>query len=338
MGCLLVGVIILTGCNLTTQPSPLTDTIEPTASETSTPESVLTMPVSPSLTDMASATGTPVLYGILETDTPHALAFTPYNTFTATLKPTITRTATEGVTPRFTRTFTLTPTRTSTAQPADAVLRISRPGLYSKIISPYKIEAMVTPGEDGFVYLSLVGEDQRVIFTQDLNYRQAAYSRFMIVPSLEFSIPAVAETARLILETRDMFGRPIALSSVDVILLSIGENETNPSQRLFQSFLIDTPRGGSVIQGGKLVLSGRAAPLNGNPLIIELLGEDGEVLVSRQIQVDMPTGEQTYAAFVVELPYTVSAETQARLSIRQESDNRLPGTIALTSIAVSLLP
>ncbi len=81
---------------------------------------------------------------------------------------------------------------------------------------------MVTPGEDGYVYLSLVGEDQRIIYSQALDYRRAVYSRFLILPSLEFTIPKVAETARLTLETRDLYGRISALSSVDIILLSIG--------------------------------------------------------------------------------------------------------------------
>ncbi len=336
---LAAGAIFLAGCTFTAHQPVSSDTPEAAATETAAPETVAASRTAILLpTSEATNTATPVIHVDSGTTSPAPLSFKPYGTFTATLKPTITQTGTEGPTPRFTRTFTPTPTRTNTPSPGDAVLRISRPGLYSKITSPYKIEVMVTPGEDGYVYLSLVGEDQRIIYSQALDYRRAVYSRFLILPSLEFTIPKVAETARLTLETRDLYGRISALSSVDIILLSIGDNETNPSQRLYQSFIFDSPKINSVIEGGRLLVSGRAAPLNSNPLIIELVDENGEILASRSFQVEMPEENRTYTAFVIELPYVVLNETQARLSIRQESDNRLPGTIALASTAVRLLP
>ncbi len=92
-----------------------------------------------------------------------------------------------------------------------------------------------------------------------------------------------------------------------------------------------------MIEGGRLLVSGRAAPLNSNPLIIELVDETEKTGIQK-FSGGNARRNRTYTAFVIELPYVVLNETQARLSIRQESDNRLPGTIALASTAVRLLP
>jgi len=283
-------------------------------------------------------TQTPVVWMATEEEPPSVGTYTPAATFTPTKKPTRTNHPTQGPSPRWTRSPTPTATATKTPQPPDAVLRISRPGLYSRITSPYKIQAMVTKGEDGYVYLSLIGEDQRVIFADALDSRRSIYSRFIIVPRLEFSIPSVAETARVSLYTLDLLGRITALSTVDVILLSIGDNDTNLAQRLYESFVITNPKRGGVIQGGRLIISGKVAPFNENPIIVEIIGENGETLSLRELKIPMPEGGQTYIPFVVEMTYAVPAETAALITIRQESDNRLPGTIALSSVAVTLYP
>lgn len=331
--------LILGGC----APAPVLETDLPLAIPTTTlqvtaqeitQELVLADP-SPS---EQFQTGTPVVRFATSVGTNVPLIWTPDATFTITPVPTQTLTPTVGPSPRFTRTATLTGTPTSTPSPRDAVLRISRPGLYSRIVSPYKIEAMVTPGEDGFVYMSLIGEGQRVIQSQALDYRRSSYSRFLIVPEILFSIPTVAETARLTLETRDLSGRVMALSSVEIVLLSIGDNETNPPLRLYEPFIIETPKDGALISGGRFVVSGRAAAISSKPLIFELLAENGEIIASRTMQIPVPEGGQTHTPFAVEINYLVNEETNARLLMRQESDTRLPGTIALSSVAVNLFP
>jgi hypothetical protein len=62
------------------------------------------------------------------------------------------------------------------------------------------------------------------------------------------------------------------------------------------------------------------------------------VISSRKLEIEAPEDTQTYEPFTVELRFAVSEETDARLVIRQESDNNIPGTIALSSVAVTLYP
>ena len=57
-------------------------------------------------------------------------------TATHTFTPTITPTATEGPSPTFTRRPSSTPTRTSTPEAPFAYLRLTKPGPFSKVISP----------------------------------------------------------------------------------------------------------------------------------------------------------------------------------------------------------
>ena len=337
----LVLLVMAGGC-ARAAPSQPTETM-PVFTQTQTLTQTYTQTVQeatgePALPTEVLETPTPVVWIATEAEPTPVTSFTPVKTFTPTKRPSRTLRPTDGPTPRWTRTFTPTPTTTKTPGPSDAVLRIARPGLYSRITSPYKIEAMVSKGEDGFVYLTLTGEDQRVLFEQDLDYRNSQYSRFLIVPRIEFSIAAVAETARLTLFTVDRFERVNALSSVDIILLSIGDNDTNPAQRLYESFDISSPRRGSTVQGGRLILSGKAAPFNENPIIVEIIGENGEVLSSREITIPMPTGDMTHTPFAVEIQYAVAGETAALIRMKQESDSRLPGVISLSSVAVTLYP
>jgi hypothetical protein len=62
------------------------------------------------------------------------------------------------------------------------------------------------------------------------------------------------------------------------------------------------------------------------------------VIASSQMVVDPPSGDLSHTPFQMGIPYRVNESTPARLVLRQESDNRIPGTIALWSMAITLEP
>ena len=259
-------------------------------------------------------------------------------TFTQTLTPTITSTPTEGPSPTFTRRPSSTPTRTNTPIAPFAYLRISKPGQYSKVVSPIKLEAMVSKGEDGFVYIDLIGEDQRLINSLAFNYSRVEYSKFLIVPEIEFEIAAVAETARLVVSVRDLQGRVIALSSVDLILLSVGRNELEMVDFLDEPYIIQSPSQDETLSGGRFVVSGKIKPVNSNPIFLELIDESNQIVGITQIQLPYTEGDYTYHPFTAEIDYDVSERTPVRLTIFQQSAERLPGVTALGSITLFLNP
>jgi hypothetical protein len=281
---------------------------------------------------------TPVIKYIVNTNTPVPPTITPYATFTITPSPTNSPTPTPGPRPWLTRIPSLTPTTTRTPSPPDATIRIQHPGQNSKVISPIRIEAMISPGEDRFVYLYLIGEDGRIINSDDLNYSQSTYTRFLIAPYLSFQIESVAEAARLLVVTKDNFGRTMALSSVDLILLTVGRNEITPVNHLNEHLVLSTPIDGQVISGGKVVVTGQAAPLNESPLIFELIDENSQVVGSRKVNMPMPAAGLSYTSFVIDVSYSITGITPVRLVMRQESDNGITGTIALSSCSIILKP
>jgi len=217
-------------------------------------------------------------------------------------------------------------------------LDIISPGLLSKILSPIKSQLIVTTGEDGKVTVELVSEDGRVIARQIQNYgRDKASKRIWLNPEVPFEIDAAAETARLQVSTLDKYGRVESLSSVDVVLLAVGRNEINPPAILQEPYLIRQPEADTAVSGGLLVINGLARPVNGSPLIIELVTEENQVLSTKQIVVPPPSGPLSHTPFTVEIPYKVDGQTPVRLVIRQEG-SRIPGTVALTSELITLAP
>ncbi len=335
---ILLMALIFSGANCTGV-SPQATAIVATPVAIVETEHTVTASVQPSLISSSlPATSTFLPFFTSPTATPPLPTLTPSNTSTVTLEPTITETPTEGPSPTSTRPPSVTPTITKTPRPADPLIRIARPGLYSKLLSPIQIEAMITKGDDGYTYIELLGEDNRIITSDALDYRRSTYSRFLIVPKIEFEISGVAETARLVMSIRDNYGRIIALSSVDLILLSMGRNEITPSINLVEPFLIRRPYKDQVLSGGKFVVSGLASPVTENPLIIELVNELGEIVSMVQLQLPQPTGEQSHIPFAVDVSYEVTEFMPVRLTIRQESSGRIPVSVALTSSTIFIEP
>jgi len=263
---------------------------------------------------------------------------TPTDSATLTAWPTKEYTPSLGPTPTHTPTATFTPTVTSTPSPPLASLRIIRPGPLSKISSPIKVEAMVTPGDDGKVYFDLLGEDGRVINHVEIDLKYNLGQHVIITPKIDFQTSAAAESARLVMYTKDSAGRMITLTSVNLFLLALGNSEVNPIVFQQEPYLVRFPRDGDTISGGTVHLIGLAKPLSNQPLVVELIDDRQEVVGKIELQVPPPTGNMSHTPFEIDIPYKLKDEKTVRLSLRQESDNRIPGDIALFSLLLDLQP
>lgn len=248
-------------------------------------------------------------------------------------------TSTETPTPT-TTSVPLQPTRTPTPLPTagipKAAIQISNPGPLSRIISPLQVRASVHPGPDGRVRVELTGEDGRLLVRKILNYgEQKGY--VYVSDALDFEISAAAETAHLVISTYDTYGRLYALQAVEVILLSIGEDDVNPPGSDQEAVIVLEPLPNKLIQGGTLQVSGLARLPSDQPLLVELITAQGKVVGYRQgaVSVD-PEGE--YTPFSVDVPYQVGSPTWVRMVIRQENAGRIPGVVYATSLEVLLSP
>lgn len=192
------------------------------------------------------------------------------------------------------------------------------------------------PGDRGTVIVELFGEDSRLLVRKVLSYTPG--SRARIAVDLEFEIPVVAEAGRLVISTEDNDSRVSALASVDLILLSLGNEEINPAGDQLESIIIREPSSNMLIQGGSLMVSGLAHPSGDSPLIIQLLKADGSPAgPSRMVDVTALPDNSGYGMFTAEVPYTITRTTRVRLVIYERA-GRLPGITHLSSIEVLLTP
>jgi len=274
------------------------------------------------------------------TDTPQPLLPSPTHLATATLSA-MGPSPTPSITPTPTNTpLPVVPTRTPLPQPTPTIpvasVQIRRPGPLSYLVSPVKVQANVRPGPDGRIRLELLGEDGRLLVRKIVNYGQES-GLVYVAQELDFEITAAAETARLVISTYDNFNRLAWQQSVDVILLSLGETNLNPPGSDQEPVIIQEPLPNKLIQGGTLKLEGLSRLPDDLPLLIELVAASGKVVGYRQAAIYLDP-EGGYAPFNVEIPYTVDKPTWVRLTVKQNSSNRIPGVVYATSFEVLLSP
>ncbi len=226
----------------------------------------------------------------------------------------------------------------ATPPPQMAKMRITKIGPYSKLSSPIQMEALINSGDDGLVYVDLIGEDGRLMVSEVLDFRNYDAKNFYISPEIPFQINSAAELARLVVYTRDMFGQMISLVSVDVLLMQMGSSDLTPPEVELEPYRVDTPREGTLITGGMVSINGSARSVNNNPLIVELIDEKGAVVGSGSVQVSQPSDGSTHVPFRVDVPYTVTHRVRVRLAIHQESATRIPGMVWMTSTILFLEP
>jgi len=219
-----------------------------------------------------------------------------------------------------------------------ALLSIYNPGPNSKISSPINVSAYAYPGDQGKVTLQLIGEDGRLMADQliKLNIPDSGWVSFST--QVPFEINSAGESALLSLTTFDGYGRRIAVNSVPLLLLQVGDSEIEVPTFQNEPIVIHQPGANSVIQGGTLHIEGYVHPYSANPLIIELFKTNGAIVASKQVMhKSLPDG-QDYVSFSVDLPYSVKENTPVRLTIRQIMENAPFLDLTLTSEIITLQP
>jgi hypothetical protein len=307
-------LILLAACTRTERATLSLPTITETAF---TPEPTLTpTPVTPTLT----AT-------ITRTFTPQPPTLTPTQTYTPSRTPTATR--------RFwTPTPTFTPTSTATLDPSRVILRIASIGPMSKLSSPFTLVFYVQREYTGTTRIEIIGEDGREIYRKVFRtFQQSFPSR--VSEEIRFEIPAAGEVARIQLSTQDEFGRIMALNSVRVLLMSVGDNQFTPAHEAFERVVLRFPRQEAEISGGDLRIVGMVRPFNDSPVILELVDQCGAVVSSRLLYFDATLNE--FQHFETSLAYRIAEDTPVRIVLRQ-NDDRIPGPAYIYSHEILLKP
>ena len=258
---------------------------------------------------------------------------TPSNTPTASKTPTRTKAPTR------TRVPTRTPKPTAippTPIPQDNPVRIFNPASYSKITTPFNLLAAVIPGSGGNVHMQLTGENDRKILEKTWIFHYANGRRTTIDESFDITVSGVAEAARLTIFTLDENGRIIALSSEDILLLSIGQADPAEALDLMEPFTLRAPYPGNSIRHGIVEIRGITRTRTASTIYIELVDQSGKV-VGSYVSQNAVQPSLEYQSLELDLPYKVSKATWVRL-IMHQVDIRNGKDVAISSIILKLYP
>ena len=267
-------------------------------------------------------------------ETPTEPIPSPEPTFIETPSPTpIPQTATPTLNP--------TPTQPALDSPPPAnvpqsTVQILSPGPASKVISPFILRAAVKPGPESVVRIELLGEDGRLLMREIRSYQNPKNEWFSLGSEVIFGINAVAEAGRLQIGVEDEHGRLKSLSSVDLLLFSMGKQDLNQPLDQLENIVLESPRSNTLIQGGTMRVAGLARPRSTQPLIIEILTSDGRIVGTRQVSVT-PSPGNMYGTFAIDVPFIVDYTTRVRVQVWEPGD-KIPGIVNLSSLEVILSP
>ena len=219
-----------------------------------------------------------------------------------------------------------------------ALVNIYKPGPNSQVVSPINMSAYAYPGEQQKVTVQLFGEDGRLMADQLIKLTVADNGWSAFSSRIPFEINSAGESALLSVSIFDGFGRRIAVNSVPLILLQVGESEIEPANFQNEPFPISSPGVGSIIKGNSLHVEGLAHPFNQNPVVIELIKENGAIISSKIVPIETTSGNEEYVPFSADVPFDVSESTPVRLTIRQVMDHAPYLDLALSSITIILKP
>lgn len=222
----------------------------------------------------------------------------------------------------------------ASAQPVQPVT-ILTPGASSLVTTPIEVTALVFPGEDGLIRLTLVDRNQNLLARQLLRVETPNESAIEFSTLLAFEIPMETQTAILTVATQDHAHRPLSLRSVNITLAGSGEDVVPPVQSTQPWLTITAPEPGGVIRSAPMLITGTVTPVNSNPIVFELLTERGGAIVSKQLAVETPGEPMDFEVPLIFPP--VTEPRHMRLIIRQ-SAGLLGVDAILDSLPVIIVP
>lgn len=203
------------------------------------------------------------------------------------------------------------------AQPVEPITILS-PGDGSLVTAPIEVTALVQPGAENLVRVTLVDWQGDLLSRQVMRLNESHLDAVEIITQLAFEIPGESTPAILSVTTLDHAQRPIAVRTVGLTLQGAGDVKIEPTDISVPWLTITQPDPGTVINTSPVVVIGQVTPINDNPVIFSLVNERGGLIVTKQLAVET-MGEAI--DFEISLPFTPTSEVRdMRLVIRQTSN------------------
>lgn len=218
----------------------------------------------------------------------------------------------------------------------ESINQILNPGDGSQVISPFPLRVAVKPGDNSVVRFELLGVDGQLLMRDVRTFEKLDPDWITLVREISFGINSAAEPGRLLVSIEDEFGRLKSVTSIDLVLLSEGDQELIPPEDKLANIFIEAPRLNLLIQDGTMRVMGKARLRASNPLHIQIVTSDGKIVGTRQVVVNPVEGSQ-YGTFAIDVPYSISSTNRVRVQV-WEPGSQIPGIISLSSVEVLLSP
>jgi hypothetical protein len=218
-----------------------------------------------------------------------------------------------------------------------APIAILSPGPGSQATSPIKLEYHLSEGRAVSLRIELYGADGRLLARQVRRAPTSTAKRAAAgSATMEFEIHGQSENARLVVLAADSHGKPLAVSSVDLLLLAEGRSKIAPQDDHQPAIVILEPVYGSTLSSGTLRVAGIARTDPAEPLHVELRTREGKLLAQRLAKLDARNAAGD-APFSTELVYKVAQPTPARLVVFADGAPMTAFT-HLSSLDITLAP
>jgi len=230
---------------------------------------------------------------------------------------------------------TVEPTLSPTPGPPvpRAAIQVTAPGPMSKLVSPIQVKMLAVAGDSRRIEVDLLGEDGRML-GRTLTAVAGDSEGDPVSLKIPFEIRAAGENGYIQVSTKDGRGRIVALITVPVILLSAGESQVNPAgDTVYERIALADLPPETKVSGGVLNLKGDMFPSSRQPMILELMSDDGKEMSLRVLSVS----GSGWQPFETTLPFRVTGETSARLFVHEAGDV-LDGPVYIYSQPITLLP
>lgn len=201
--------------------------------------------------------------------------------------------------------------------------------------SPFELNMTVVAGLDSKIYMQLIGEDDKVLVEKTWLRSSASGGRTAIHEMIEFTPRVTAESARLVIFTRDQYHRLTALATENLILLKVGESDIADADNLKEVFALNKPYADQNLKAGKVVVDGGIRCRVDCRLVVELVNQNGE-MIARFEEPNIIQASLRYEWVSYEYQVEVKSPTTVRLIIRAQ-DIFTAEDIAATSMLVRIL-
>lgn len=196
------------------------------------------------------------------------------------------------------------------------VIQIKIPGTGSKVTSPFLLEANYICSADGLATISMTDANNNLLFREILRSDCSPGEVIDLKLPVYFDTPNENLVSRISINLNDPFNRPLALSSVDVklvtnneLILAAGENKP--------AIKITAPQEGAVIQGNSISVTGAILPASDRAVILEIMTQPGKIIGTAQVPILQIT-EGEYLPFTAQITTkNITEKTNVRLIVRQ---------------------